>query len=117
MADIRDARIRKKIYHFDVKRRYQHVIHYQVHEKSPVEKIRESIKGMFKPKPKEEEKPKKTTEAPPPSGFNFKILGAAVIVALLIIGLGWMYVSTSLKQFQPGVFEPQLERPFMENWI
>ncbi|MFH1394059.1 MAG: hypothetical protein ABII71_03305 [Candidatus Micrarchaeota archaeon] len=118
MVDIRDVKIRKKTYHFDVKRRYQNVKHYLVHKKGAMDKLKDGLKGAFSPKPKEEPKKKGIgTTAPPPSGFNLKILGAAIMVALLIIGLGWMYISTAFLNFRPGVFEPQLEKPVMANWI
>ncbi len=121
MADIRGAKIKKKEYQFDVKRRYQNKKYYNVPEKSPLDSIREFLKSVLTPKEKEEKKkPSRMniSEKPPPSGFNLKIIGSMIFVALLILGMGYWYISSQLQELEaPELFEPELTKPEAENKI
>ncbi len=111
MVEIGKIRIRKKIYNFDVRGRYQYKRHYTVKQKPPLEKIKEKLKELVTPPKKKVHRRrllKKPKEAPP-GGFNFAIIGAALLVALLILGIGWMHISAILElPLQPGVQTPVL---------
>jgi hypothetical protein len=123
MAGVRDAKIRKKEYRFDIRRRFQNVKYYNLPEKSPMNKVSEALKSMFGAKKEEKKKKprgamKTSAEKPPPSGFNLKIIGAMIFVALLILGLGYWYISSQIQALEaPGVFEPELEKPEATNKI
>ncbi len=116
MVDIGKIKIKKKVYRFELKKRYQHVSHFRTKERPPVERIKDGLKKLLVPSKKEERK-RKTAPAPPPGGFNFAVLGAAILIAIIIMGLGWVYLSTQLMQVEAEVFQPQLEKPLIENSI
>ncbi len=112
------ARIKKKVYNFELKKKYQYEAHYKLKERPPIEKIKDAIKGLFKPK-----KPEKKVTAehapagPPPGGFNFMVFGAFIFIALIILGMAWLYLTTTLLQTEGGAFMPQVEKAMIENTI
>ncbi|MDD5340725.1 MAG: hypothetical protein PHV13_05805, partial [Candidatus ainarchaeum sp.] len=111
MAGIREMKITKKTYQFEVRKRYSYAGHYRIRERSPLERIREAVGKAFTRK-----KEKRAEAAPAPGGFNFVVFGAAVLVALIILALGWLYLLVQ-GAAQPGAFHPQLGAPFIDNAI
>lgn len=114
MVEIKKLKITKKIYNFDVRGRYQYKRAYGVKKKPPLEVLKTKLMEVLAPKKKKRIPSgrrllKKPKEAAPPGGFNFTIIGAAVVVAILILALGWMYISTILAlPLQPGIQKPVL---------
>ena len=116
MVEIGKIRIKKKTYQFEVKKKFQHLGHYKVKVRPPIERIKDQIRDLLTPK-KQEKKATAVTSAPSPGGFNFAVLGAAILIAIIILALGWLYLTTQVLQLQAGVFQPQLEKPVIYNTI
>ncbi|MBD3210945.1 hypothetical protein GF318_06220 [Candidatus Micrarchaeota archaeon] len=118
--DIDKVKIQKKLYRFDIKRRYQYENHYRVIERSPLEQIRDELNKLFASKEKEKKAKKK--EAPlaapskPPGGFNFAVLGAALLIALIVLGIAWIYLTVQLAP-PPEEFKPAADKPELMNTI
>lgn len=113
MVDL-GAKIKKKMYKFELKKKFQYVGHFKKKERPPIEAIKDKLRAVFAPK-----KPVKTvsaTTAPPPGGFNFVVFGAFVFIALIIIGIGFLYLTTSALQAGAN-FQPQVAKPQMTNTI
>lgn len=115
MVEIGKIKIKKKIYKFELKKRYQHLRHYKAKERPPIERIKDQLRKLFAP-PKKPERKRKAAP-PPPGGFNFAVFGAAILIAVIILGMGWLYLSTQILQVEAGVFQPQLEKPAIENTV
>jgi len=120
MPDLGSAKIKRKIYQFETKKRYQHVNHYRIKERPPIDMIKDRLKALFNPK-KEEKKaaaPKAALASgrPPPGGFNFVIFGATLTIALIVLALGWLFISVNVLP-GAGAFEPQVEKPSIDNVI
>jgi hypothetical protein len=117
MVDMDKVKIRKKVYKFEMKGKFQYEKHFKVLERPPIERIKDGLKTLFAPKKEE----KKKEAAPlaitkPPGGFNFTVFGAAILIALIILALGYFYVSAQLAPLsQP--FEEPVERPVILNTI
>lgn len=114
MAGIREIKIRKKTYQFEVRKKYPYVGHYRARERSPLERIREAAGKLLAPK--KAEKKAEVAAQPVPGGFNFVVFGAALLVALIILTLGWLYL-TLQSVAQPGLFQPQLQTLSLDNTI
>jgi len=118
MVDMGKVKIKKKIYRFEMRRRYQYENHYKILERPPIEMIKDELKKLFAPKKEK----KKVAAAPlagpskPPGGFNFSVLGAAVLIALIVLGLGWLYLSSMLES-ATDIFEPPLDKPVIINTL
>jgi hypothetical protein len=54
--------------------------------------------------------------APPPGGFNFVVMGAAVAIALILLALAWLYLAF---QAVPGAgeFMPAIEKPVINAMV
>ncbi len=117
MVDLKKVKARKKTYKFELKRKYEYVGHFKNVERPPIERIKDAVKGFLAPKKEEKKIEKRIRKEPPKGGFNFAVFGAAILVALIILGLGWMYLESQLLQVEGGVFEPQVEKPVIENAI
>ncbi len=115
MADVKKAKITRKTYKFELKHKFEYENHYKIVERPPIEKIKDAIKAIINPPKKEEKKPD-LTEAPPPGGFNFMVFGAAVLVAVIILALGWLFLTTQVLA-GAGEFEPQLDKPTIQNTL
>ncbi|MFH1520264.1 MAG: hypothetical protein ABID61_01325 [Candidatus Micrarchaeota archaeon] len=108
------TKIRKKTYNFEIKKRYQHVSHYRVKERPPIEKIKETLKQIIQGGKKD--KKEHLTEKAPPGGFNFIVFGGFALIALIILGVGWAFISTQI--LQPGTGLDQApEKPEIINTI
>lgn len=100
MVDLSKIKITKKSYRFDIRKKYQKTIHLKVKEVPPIEKIKTQIKKMFEPK---KQKATQTTNKLPsanqsPGGFNFSLLFYMVLIAALIGGLAYLYLSSQINQ-------------------
>ena len=107
------SRVKRKTYSFELKRKYQHLGHYKVKERPPIERIKDTLRALVSPKAPEK-KAAAPLSRPPPGGFNFMVFGAFILIALVIIGLAWLYLN-ALLQPPPGVFQPQTEKAVIEN--
>jgi hypothetical protein len=114
MVDL-GAKIKKKVYKFDLKKRYQSISHYKIKERPPIEKIKDAIKKLTAPK-KQEKKEETFTSAPPKGGFNFAVFGAFILIAIIILALAFLYFSS---QFIPsgGPFQAPVDKPVINNTI
>jgi len=116
MVEIGKMKIKRKAYVFDVKKRFQPMLHYKVKERPPIEIIKAQIRSFISPKPAA----KKAVEgpAPPtPGGFNFAVLGAAVLIALIILMVAWTYLTAQLVEAGAGILPEELVKPEMENTV
>jgi hypothetical protein len=67
------AKIKRKTYRFDLKKKYQYVSHFRIKERPPIEKIKEAIKKFTTPKKPEKKLEPIALSAPPKGGFNFVV--------------------------------------------
>ena len=116
MVEIGKLKIKKQSYKFEVKKRYQNVTHYKVKDRPPIERIKDQIRSLLAPKKKKAlaEVSSQAISGKPPGGFNFAIVGAFIFIALIILAIGWLYLSAVI--LQPGI-QTQLEKPDIENTI
>ncbi len=118
MADVKKARIRRKTYNFELKHKFEYEKHYKMVERPPIEKIKDAIRGILNPPKKEEKKTEEqVADQPPKGGFNFMVFGAAILVAVIILALGWLFLTTQVLAAGAGGFEPQLEKPIITNTL
>ena len=89
MVELGKIRIKKKIYKFELKKRYQYLRHFKAKERPPIERIKDQFRKLLAPPKKAEERKKKAAPAPPPGGVNFAVLGAALLIAIIILGQAW----------------------------
>ena len=115
MAGLDKVKIRKKVYQFEFKRRYDYTKHFRKLERPPIERIKDVIKELTAPK-KEEKKKAVAITGPPPGGFNFMVFGAALLVGIILLSLAYLYIVTQVEA-PTGLIEPQPEKPMMENTI
>jgi len=116
MVELGRIKIKKKAYNFSVKRRYQYAGHYKLKERPPIEKIKDAIRTFTTPKKEKKAAAVAPAGAPVPGGFNFVVFGAAIMVAFIILTLGWIYLATQL-QASATVFQPPVEKPDIANGI
>jgi hypothetical protein len=116
MPDVGSARIKRKTYSFENKKRYQYIGHYKIKERPPIERIKDSIRKLTTPKKEEKKIEEVQASAPPPGGFNFMILGAAVFVAIIILGLAFLYL-TFQSISGAGAFQPPVDKPVISAII
>ncbi len=117
MVELKKVKARKKTYKFELKRKYEYVSHYKTVERPPIERIKDALKAFLAPKREEKKIEKRIRKEPPKGGFNFAVFGAAILVAVIILALGWLYLESQLAQLDGAIFEPQLEKPTIENAI
>src|SRR5512135_2991689 len=110
------TKIKKKTYRFDLKKKYQYVAHYKAKEVPPIKKIQDTLKKLMTPKPVEKKPAEFGTTAAPKGGFNFMVFGAFVLIALIIIVLGWLYLTTQVLQPAAAGFQA-VEKPDINNKI
>lgn len=90
MVEIKNIKIAKKMYQFELRRKYQHAKNYRIKKKSEIDKINEKIATLFKGSSKKDKK-SIFVEEKPGKKFNPIIIAVAIFVALLIIFGGWFY--------------------------
>jgi uncharacterized protein YlzI (FlbEa/FlbD family) len=112
MAGLREMKIRKKTYQFEVRKKYAYAGHYRIRERPPIERIRSAVAKLLAPKKAAE---RAETAQAAPGGFNFVVFGAAVLVAVIILTLGWLYIT--VQSGSQGLFHPQLQTPSIDNVI
>ncbi len=111
------SKIKKKTYRFELKKKYQYVLHYKVKERPPIERVKDAIRKLMTPPAQKKEAPAAIAPlaAQPKGGFNFMIFGAFILIALIIIIMGWLFLSATV--LQAGAPLPSVEKPSIENWI
>lgn len=97
MVEIKKLKIRRKIYHFDIKGRYQHIEHYKVNKRSKVEELRDGIKKLVNPPKRKGKKYITKKTEPAKGGFNIPLLIGAVLIALLLAVGGFMLIIGGAK--------------------
>ena len=102
MVDIKKIVITRKLYHLEVKKRFQQVKHFKVKKKSASEKMMQDLGNIFKSKPQEKKKaplPMAVADAQSKqkSGSNkWVILAGALLIAILLIAGGLVYISSKI---------------------
>ena len=107
MAGIKNIKITRKLYRFEVKRRYQLVKHYTTRQRSSADEIKDKLRSILSPQKEktkgtasqssmQQEKPAKTS-----SGLNIPLVIGAFILALLLLIGGFMFLLPT------GVIQPQ----------
>ncbi len=106
MVDIGAVRIRKGIYRFEARKRYQYVMRFRTIQRSGLDQLKDSLRKMLAPK-QPAQAAAKAGAAPEAAagGFNFMPVIAAVVVALLLVVVGFMIL---IPKMQAGslVVEP-----------
>ena len=118
MADIGSigkAKIKKKSYTFDVRKRYQSSLRFAIKERPPIERIKDAMKLLISPKKEAKAAQSAKTAAPAPGGFNFFVFGAAILIALIIMFIGYLYLTTQVLAQTASA--PQVEKPSIENTV
>ncbi|VVC04606.1 Uncharacterised protein [Candidatus Bilamarchaeum dharawalense] len=112
------AKIKKKAYRFEIKKKYQYVSRYKTIDRPPIEKIKDMVRKLLTPK-KEEKKEKAPvfSDAPPPGGFNFVVFGAFLLIALIVLGVAWIYITTQIIGPGGWINQAELEKPAIDNSI
>ncbi len=110
------SKIKKKTYRFELKKKYQYVLHYKVKERPPIERIKDSLRKVLTPPAKKKEAPVAAPlAAAPKGGFNFIVFGAFILIALIIIAMGWLFLTATV--LQAGAALPSVEKPAIDNHI
>ena len=109
------AKIKRKTYRFDLKKKYQYVSHYKIKERPPIEKIKDALRAFTAPKKQEKKAEEAKAEAPPKGGFNFVVFGSFILIALIILVLAFIYLASA--PVPPAGFQPAPEKPIIENTI
>ncbi len=124
MVDIRKLRIKKSTFRFEVHKRYQYVKHYKVKTKSPFQTLMDQFKGSLAPKKAAPGMPKARlsplvgeSTSPPKQGMNLRIIGVAVLFALLVLGGGWFYITSQIAQITSTPPAVVTEKPDFENLV
>jgi len=114
MPELKTVRIQKKIYKFEVKRKYVNERHYKIRKKEPMEIIRETLQNFFAPRKEEKKKPirRMPSEEKGPS-FNTSLAIVAVFIALLIVGGTWVYLTIEAAKSQSQLQE--LKAPIVDK--
>ncbi|MBI5222918.1 hypothetical protein HY990_00695 [Candidatus Micrarchaeota archaeon] len=99
MVKLEDIQIKKKNYRFDVRKRFDRVDHYNIINKSPLERLKDQL--LPKKSVVRVRSPLTTKSAGIVSekrtGFDLRIIGVALLVAiLLVVGMA-LYVSSQLS--------------------
>jgi len=107
-------KIKKKVYRFDIKRKFQYEGHYKIKERPPIERIKDQIRALTAPK---KEQKKAAESAPPPGGFNFVVFGSFIFIALIVLVVAWLYLTTQVLAPGVAVFKPQVEKASVSDSI
>lgn len=101
MAEIRGAKIKKQVYQFEVKKRFQYARHFMIKERPPIVAISDSLKKLFskRAEPKKIGRGVGRSAAPSESAEQSAkksnaILYTALFAAVLILVGGWWLVSS-----------------------
>lgn len=116
MAGIKDLKIRKSSFRFEVRRKYAHEQKYRAVEKTVLQKIKESLNSMAKPKgkiviedkgphPLEQEGEKKPPSRPLVQGSVLLKAGGGVLLAILLLATLFVY-SGSMVYAGEGTANP-----------
>lgn len=106
MPGISAIKIRKGIYRFESRKRFQHVQRYRIVEKQPIDKIRDALRLALSPKKAEVKKgPAAAAAAPPAGGFDFRLVAVALVIAIVILLAGFFWLSAAASAAQPSQFQ------------
>ena len=115
MVEIKALKIKKGLYSFESRKRYQYIGRFKVIQKKPLDQVKDIIKQILKPKKAAPEKAV-VSEAAPSGGFNFALVAGAVFIAALIILIGFLWLQVGAMQTAPLPFKP-IEKGFIANEI
>ncbi len=105
-GDIRKARIKRRTYRFEIKRRFDYVKHYKKLERPPLARIKDLLKSLSAKK-KEKKVEKTLAKEPPKLPFNLSLLIGVLIIAFLIVGGVFFFLSQSIvEEGGEGVVAP-----------
>jgi len=92
MVEIKELKIKKGMYSFESRKRFQYVLRFKVIEKKPLEQVMDVIKLILRPK---KAKPKEAAivagASAPSGGFNIALVAGAIFLAILIILAGFIW--------------------------
>ncbi|MFH0885396.1 MAG: hypothetical protein V1861_06835 [Candidatus Micrarchaeota archaeon] len=111
------TKIKKKTYSFELKKKYQYLGHYKMKERPPMERIKDAFRALLKPKKEEKKAAAVIMAEPPKGGFNFMVFGAFIFIALIILGMAWLYLSMALIEPGTGFLQPQIDKAAVENTL
>lgn len=114
MPDI-GTKIKRRTYNFEIKKRYQYVSHYKIKNRPPIEKIKDTLKQIIQGK-KDEKKEEQPIHGAPPGGFNFAVFGAFILIAVIILAVGWVFLTTQFTAGS-GLGQKALDKPEIENTL
>ena len=118
MVEISALKIRKGIYKFEVRKRFQHLLRYKVLERKPIDRIKDSLRAVLSPKKAEAPKAgaPASAGAAPQGGFNVALMAAAITIGILILFVGFLMWQISASQPVPASFKP-VEKGSISNSI
>jgi predicted regulator of amino acid metabolism with ACT domain len=116
MAEL-STKIKKKVYSFELKKKYQYLGHYKIKTRPPIERIKDSFRAMLKPKKEAKKAAAVTVSEPPKGGFNFMVFGAFIFIALIILGMAWLYLTTQLIPPGSGFLQPPVDKAMIYNTL
>lgn len=117
MVELATLKVKKKAYKFSLRKKYQYEGHYKIKERPPIERIKDAVKKLMGPKKGERKAEAAAAAQPPQGGFNFLVMGAAVLIAVIILAMAWVYFSVQGMQATVGAFHPQVDLPEITNII
>ena len=93
--ELKKIKIIKKIYRFEVRKRYQHISRFRVKQKSPIEQIRKQISKIFSKPLDKVAASKSQTIGRPSDGVEPKkntwIMAATIAMVLMLLLVGGLY--------------------------
>jgi hypothetical protein len=119
MVDIGKLKIKKKSYQFQVRKKFQDVQHFKVKQKTPLDSIKDQISGLINQKKSSKpsyQQPSTLSTTRPAGSFDFLVLGGMVLIALIILGVAWLYFATQFTSVA-GQFRPTPDKPYIQNTI
>ncbi|MEW6036590.1 MAG: hypothetical protein AB1529_08320 [Candidatus Micrarchaeota archaeon] len=111
------AKVKRKTYKFELKKKYQYVSHYKIKQRPPIDKIKDKFRELLSPKKAEKKAEPAALQQPPKGGFNFLVFGGFILIALILLAIAWLYLTIQVVQPGAGVFQPQVEKSSIDNTI
>ena len=118
MVELKKLTIKKQLYEFEVRKRFQYVRRYRLKEVRPIDKLIRSFSSAFGKRKKD---PVKTRLATQPGSNKFVFYGF-LFVAIMILVVGGLYVvlqgiRTTETYATRATLSPQLDFEFMKSGI
>lgn len=99
MVDIQRIGIRRKVYRFEARKRYAPTRSFRIRRREPIDDIRAALRALLAPRPSGAKAAALRYGVPvasaPRSGLNVPLVAGAILLAMLLIGGVWLYLSTS----------------------